>query len=78
MYCALNGVTLSVIFMAYAMGTISQVFFITAGMFGGLAFFGTLTRKNLSGDEYGVSSLLIAVTSDKPSLNHVSQRAIGE
>jgi uncharacterized protein len=48
-YSALNGVTLSVIFMAYAMGTISQVFFITAGMFGGLALFGTVTRKDLSG-----------------------------
>ena len=48
-YSTLNGVTLSVIFMTYAMGTISQVFFITAGMFGGLALFGTITRKNLSG-----------------------------
>lgn len=48
-YSTLNGVTLSVIFLSYAMGTISQVFFVTAGMFGGLALFGTVTRKNLSG-----------------------------
>jgi len=48
-YSTLNGVTLSVIFMSYAMGTISQVFFITAGMFGGLAVFGTVTRKDLTG-----------------------------
>lgn len=48
-YSTLNGVTLSVIFMAYAMGTISQVFFVTAGMFGGLALYGTVTRKDLTG-----------------------------
>ena len=48
-YSALNGVTLSVIFMTYAMGTIAQVFFVTAGMFGGLALFGTVTRKDLTG-----------------------------
>jgi FtsH-binding integral membrane protein len=48
-YSTLNGVTMSVVFMAYAMGTVAQVFFITAGMFGGLALFGTVTRKNLTG-----------------------------
>jgi uncharacterized protein len=48
-YAALNGVTLSVIFMSYAMGTIAQVFFVTSGMFGGLALFGTITRKDLTG-----------------------------
>jgi len=48
-YSALNGVTLSMIFLAYTMTSIGQVFFITAGMFGGLALFGTVTRKDLTG-----------------------------
>lgn len=48
-YSALNGVTLSLIFLSYSMNSIGQVFFITAGMFGGLALFGTVTKKNLSG-----------------------------
>jgi len=48
-YSCLNGVTLSVIFLAYSMAAISQVFLITAGMFGGLALYGTVTRRDLTG-----------------------------
>ncbi len=48
-YSALNGVTLSIIFLTYSMNSIGQVFLISAGMFGGLAFFGTVTRKDLTG-----------------------------
>lgn len=48
-YSALNGVTLSWIFLAYTMTSIGQVFLITAGMFGGLALFGTVTKKDLTG-----------------------------
>jgi FtsH-binding integral membrane protein len=48
-YSALNGVTLSTIFLAYTMTSIGQVFFISAGMFGGLALFGTVTKKDLTG-----------------------------
>lgn len=47
-YSALNGVTFSVIFLVYTMSSIAQVFMITAGMFGGLALFGTVTKKNLT------------------------------
>ena len=36
-YSALNGVTLSVVFIAYELALVQRVFFITAGMFGGLA-----------------------------------------
>lgn len=48
-YSALNGVTFSVIFLIYTMSSIAQVFMITAGMFGGLALYGSVTKKNLSG-----------------------------
>jgi len=47
-YAALNGLTLSVIFIAYELSLVSRVFFITAGMFGGLAVWGTVTRNDLS------------------------------
>ena len=48
LYSALNGVTFSTIFMIYTMSSIAQVFFITAGMFAGLAVFGTVTKKDLT------------------------------
>ena len=48
-YSALNGVTLSLIFMMYTMSSISYVFLICAGMFGGLSLFGTVTKKDLTG-----------------------------
>ncbi len=48
-YSALNGLTFSVIFLAYAQATIAATFFITAGMFGAMAVFGMVTKKDLSG-----------------------------
>jgi FtsH-binding integral membrane protein len=48
-YSALNGVTFSTIFMVYTMSSVAQVFFITAGMFGGLALYGSVTKKDLTG-----------------------------
>lgn len=48
-YAALNGLTLSTIFIAYELATIQRVFFITAGMFGGFALYGSFTKSNLSG-----------------------------
>ena len=48
LYAALNGVTLSVIFLVYNITIISQVFFITAGTFGVMAFYGYTTKKDLS------------------------------
>ncbi len=47
-YAALNGLTLSVVFIAYEIALVQRVFFITAGMFGGLAVFGSVTRSDLS------------------------------
>jgi len=47
-YAALNGLTLSVIFVVFELAVIAKVFFITAGMFGGLAVWGTVTKNDLS------------------------------
>ncbi len=47
-YAALNGLTLSVIFVVYQLSLIQNVFFITAGMFAGLAVWGSVTKGDLS------------------------------
>ena len=47
-YAALNGLTMSVVFIAYEIALVQRVFFITAAMFGGLAVFGTVTKSDLS------------------------------
>ena len=47
-YAALNGLTLSVILLVYDLAVVGKTFFLTAGMFGGLALFGTVTRADLS------------------------------
>ena len=47
-YAAVNGLTLSVVFIAYELASVQKVFFITAGMFGGLAAWGTFTKSDLS------------------------------
>lgn len=47
-YAAVNGLTLSVVFVAYDLALVQRVFFITAGMFGGLAVWGSVTKGDLS------------------------------
>lgn len=47
-YAALNGVTLSVLLLVYAIGTIQTAFFATAGTFAAMAVFGTVTKRNLN------------------------------
>lgn len=47
-YAALNGVTFSLLLHVYTLASISQVFLITAGMFGGMALYGTVTRRDLT------------------------------
>lgn len=49
LYSVINGATLSVIFLAYTMSSIANVFFITAGTFAAMAFIGYTTKKDLSG-----------------------------
>ncbi len=48
-YSILNGVTLSVIFLAYTKTSIASTFLITAGMFGAMAVYGMVTKRDLSG-----------------------------
>lgn len=47
-YAALNGITLSSIFLVYSLPSIGTTFFISAAMFGGMSLFGTITKKDLS------------------------------
>ena len=60
-YAALNGVLFSTIFLAYTATSVATTFFITAGMFGGLALFGTVTKKSLAGIGSFVSMGLIGL-----------------
>jgi FtsH-binding integral membrane protein len=48
-YSALTGVTLSFILLAFTGESVATTFVVTAGMFGGLALFGTTTRRSLAG-----------------------------
>jgi hypothetical protein len=48
-YAVLNGLTLSAIFLAYTSSSIAGTFFITAGMFGAMALYGMVTKRDLSG-----------------------------
>ena len=49
LYSALNGVLLSFIFLAFTGSSIATTFFVTAGMFGALALYGSTTRRSLAG-----------------------------
>jgi hypothetical protein len=49
LYSALNGVTLSVILLAYTGESVTMTFAVTAGMFGALALFGSTTKRSLAG-----------------------------
>ena len=47
-FAAIMGLSLSSIFVIYKLGSIAQVFFITAAAFGALSLFGYTTKKDLS------------------------------
>jgi len=49
LYSALNGITLSVVLLAYTGESVTTTFVVTAGMFGALAVFGSTTKKSLAG-----------------------------
>jgi len=49
LYSALNGLTLSAIFIVYAQATIASAFIITAGTFGAMSVWGFVTKRDLSG-----------------------------
>ena len=48
-YSLLNGLTFSVYFVIYTQESIASTFFITAGMFAAMSFYGFVTKKDLSG-----------------------------
>src|SRR6516225_8673304 len=48
-YSALTGVTLASILLVFTGESVFTTFLVTAGMFGGLAAYGTVTRRELSG-----------------------------
>ena len=48
-YSILNGLTLSTIFLAYTHASIAGTFLVTAGMFGAMAVYGLVTKRDLSG-----------------------------
>lgn len=47
-YSVINGATLSVVFLAFTMSSITSVFFITAGTFATMALVGYTTKKDLT------------------------------
>lgn len=48
LYAALNGLTMSYIFLVYTEGSIASTFFISAGMFAAMSAFGYLTKRDLT------------------------------
>lgn len=48
LYSALNGLTLSVIFLAYTRTSIASTFFVTAGTFAVTSFYGYTTQRDLT------------------------------
>ncbi len=58
-YAALMGAMLSFIFLAYTGGSIASTFLTTSAMFGALALYGSLTRRDLSGlGQFAVMGLI--------------------
>jgi len=49
LYSVLTGATLSFVLLAYTGESVATTFLIAAGMFGGLAMYGTSTKRDLSG-----------------------------
>src|SRR4029079_1424889 len=49
LYSAMVGVTTSVILFIYTASSIFSTFVVTAGMFGAMAVFGTVTKRSLAG-----------------------------
>jgi uncharacterized protein len=47
-YAALNGLTLSALFMAYTQASLASTFFVTAGTFGAMSLYGYTTKRDLS------------------------------
>lgn len=48
LYSALNGLTMSILFLVYTSASIASTFFITAGTFGVMSAYGYFTKKDLT------------------------------
>src|SRR5262245_44281801 len=48
-YSVLTGVTMAFVLLAFSGESVARTFLVTAGMFGGLAFYGTVTKRSLDG-----------------------------
>lgn len=48
LYSALNGATLSAILLLYTGGSVASAFVVTAGTFGAMSVYGTVTKKDLT------------------------------
>jgi FtsH-binding integral membrane protein len=48
LYSVLNGLTLSILLIAYTGASVASTFFITAGMFGAMSVYGYTTKQDLS------------------------------
>ncbi len=48
LYSVINGATLSAIFLVYSIGSIATAFFVTAGTFGAMAIYGSITKTDLT------------------------------
>ena len=48
-YSGLNGLTLSILLLAYTADSVATTFVVTAAMFGALAVFGSTTKRSLAG-----------------------------
>jgi FtsH-binding integral membrane protein len=64
-YSGLNGLTIAPVLMIYTTASVTATFFDTAGMFGGMSIYGTVTKRDLtefgSFLRMGVGGLLIAM-----------------
>lgn len=49
LYSALNGATLSAVLLIYTSTSVASAFVVAAGMFGAMAIYGTVTKKDLTG-----------------------------
>lgn len=49
LYAAMNGLTLSVIFLVYAKSTLTSAFIVSAGTFGVMSAYGMVTKADLTG-----------------------------
>lgn len=49
LFSAITGLMFSSIFIVYTMSSIASTFIITAGMFGAMALYGTITKRDLTG-----------------------------